>query len=109
MPTASPKCNLLNSGDSWTRCRERSPPLTSLFSPMRITAQVSRRSNWSKTSLGKKPDRRRMKVLNSLIDFFEKRRPRHYTTEWHDRWICALLQRALEERKNLIVEIHPRS
>lgn len=45
----------------------------------------------------------------NLIDHFEQRRPRQYMTEWHDRWVCALLQRALEERKNLIVEMHPRS
>src|SRR5438105_8714783 len=47
--------------------------------------------------------------MATLLEFFEKRCPRHYTTEWHDRWVCALLQRALEERKNLIVEMHPRS
>jgi predicted phage terminase large subunit-like protein len=47
--------------------------------------------------------------LNSLIDFFEQQRPRQYMTEWHDRWVCAQLQRALEERKNLVVEMHPRS
>jgi predicted phage terminase large subunit-like protein len=45
----------------------------------------------------------------NLIDYFEQRRPRQYQTEWHDRWVCTLLQRALEERKNLIVEMHPRS
>ena len=45
----------------------------------------------------------------NLIDYFEHCRPRQYQTEWHDRWVCTLLQRALEERKNLIVEMHPRS
>lgn len=45
----------------------------------------------------------------NLIDYFEQRRPRQYVTEWHDRWVCTLLQRVLEERKNLIVEMHPRS
>lgn len=45
----------------------------------------------------------------NLIDYFEQKRPRTYITEWHDRWVCLLLQRAYEERKNLIVECHPRS
>ncbi len=45
----------------------------------------------------------------NLIDYFETRRPRAYETEWHDRWTCHVLQRAYEERKNLIIESHPRS
>ena len=47
--------------------------------------------------------------MPSLIEYFEAKRPRSYITEWHDRWVCHALQRALEERKNLIVEMHPRS
>ena len=45
----------------------------------------------------------------NLIDYFEKQRPASYITEFHDRWVCLLVQRAQEERKNLIVEMHPRS
>lgn len=45
----------------------------------------------------------------TLLEYFEAERPRTYMTEWHDRWVCHALQRALEERKNLIVEMHPRS
>jgi predicted phage terminase large subunit-like protein len=47
--------------------------------------------------------------LTCLLDYFEAKRPRQYGTEWHDRWVCLLLQRAYEERKNLVVEMHPRS
>jgi len=45
----------------------------------------------------------------NLIDYFEKHRPRTYITEWHDRQVCFALQRAYQERKNLIIESHPRS
>jgi predicted phage terminase large subunit-like protein len=45
----------------------------------------------------------------TLLEYFEKQRPKTYVTEWHDRQICLLLQRAYEERKNLIIECHPRS
>jgi predicted phage terminase large subunit-like protein len=45
----------------------------------------------------------------TLLDHFESQRPKTYLTEWHDRWVCLALQRAYEERKNLIIEMHPRS
>ena len=45
----------------------------------------------------------------NLIDYFEQRRPRTYMTEWHDRWVCVAVQRAYEERRNLIIEMPPRS
>ena len=48
-------------------------------------------------------------MANNLIDYFEQKRPRTYSTEWHSRWLCLLLQRAYEERKNVIIEMPPRS
>src|SRR6266403_1204721 len=45
----------------------------------------------------------------NLIEYFERHRPKQYVTEWSTRWLCLAVQRAYEERKNLIVEQHPRS
>ena len=45
----------------------------------------------------------------SLLEYFESERPKNYISEFHDRWVCLAVQRAYEERKNLIVEMHPRS
>lgn len=44
----------------------------------------------------------------NLLDYFERERPKAYITEWYTRWVCLLLQRCYEERKNGIIEIHPR-
>ena len=45
----------------------------------------------------------------NLLEYFEANRPKTYATEWGDRQICLVLQRAYEERKNVIIEAHPRS
>lgn len=43
-----------------------------------------------------------------LLDYYEKYRPKAYVTEWYHRWIALLLQRCYDERKNGILELHPR-
>lgn len=45
----------------------------------------------------------------NLLEYFEQQRPKNYQTEWVTRWLCLAVQRALEERKNLIIELHPRA
>jgi hypothetical protein len=32
-----------------------------------------------------------------------------YETSWHHKWICEVIQRGYDERKNVIIECHPRS
>lgn len=44
-----------------------------------------------------------------LIDYFEAMRPKSYVSEWGDRQVCMVLERAYNERKNAIIEAHPRS
>jgi predicted phage terminase large subunit-like protein len=44
----------------------------------------------------------------NLLEYFEKHRPKSYVTEWSTRQLCRAVQMAYEERKNLIVEMHPR-
>jgi predicted phage terminase large subunit-like protein len=44
----------------------------------------------------------------NLLAYFEKHRPKHYVTEWSTRQLCRAVQMAYEQRKNLIVEMHPR-
>jgi predicted phage terminase large subunit-like protein len=44
----------------------------------------------------------------TLLEYFETQRPKTYRTEWSTRWICLALQRAYDERKNLIIECMPR-
>lgn len=44
----------------------------------------------------------------TLLEYFEQQRPKTYRTEWSTRWICLALQRAYNERKNLIIECMPR-
>ena len=46
--------------------------------------------------------------MSSLLDFYERTRPRSYSTSWHHRWVCELLERAYLERQNLILELPPR-
>ena len=44
----------------------------------------------------------------TLLEFYEKRRPRAYETSWHHKWTCEVLERAHRERKNAIIEEPPR-
>jgi predicted phage terminase large subunit-like protein len=44
----------------------------------------------------------------TLLEYFERHRPKHYVTEWSTRQLCRAVQMAYEQRKNLIVEMHPR-
>jgi len=44
----------------------------------------------------------------NLIEFYEARRPRSYETNWHIRWMCDVVERAIRERKNAIIELPPR-
>lgn len=44
----------------------------------------------------------------NLLDYFERHRPKSYVTEWSTRQLCRAVQMAYEQRKNLIVEMHPR-
>jgi len=45
-----------------------------------------------------------------LIDFVEKQMPRNYQRPlpWHAKWLCDVLERAMRERKNAILELPPR-
>lgn len=44
----------------------------------------------------------------TLLEFYRRFRPRAYTDNWHLEQICYVVQRALEERKNAIIEAPPR-
>lgn len=44
----------------------------------------------------------------TLLEFYEKRRPKGYTTEWYHKWLCLALERSYRLRRNLAVEIGPR-
>ena len=44
----------------------------------------------------------------TLLEYYEKNRPRDYETNWHHKWICRTLERAYTERKNAIIECPPR-
>jgi phage terminase large subunit-like protein len=44
----------------------------------------------------------------TLLEYYEKRRPRDYETNWHHKWICRVLERAYTERRNAIIECPPR-
>lgn len=43
-----------------------------------------------------------------LLEFYERKRPRTYRTEWYHKWLCDVLERAYLERKNAIFELPPR-
>ncbi|HLX83157.1 MAG TPA: hypothetical protein VKR59_04635 [Terriglobales bacterium] len=45
----------------------------------------------------------------TLLEYWEKNRPRNYQTTWVHKWICSLVERAYLERKNVIIEVSPRS
>src|SRR5690242_7184531 len=44
----------------------------------------------------------------TLLEFYEKQRPRSYCTEWYHRWMCEAVERSYRERKNLAIEAPPR-
>lgn len=44
----------------------------------------------------------------SLLEFYERFRPKSYKTNWHHRLIAEVLERAYTERKNAIIECPPR-
>jgi predicted phage terminase large subunit-like protein len=44
----------------------------------------------------------------SLWDYYKTKRPRTYVDNWHLRWQCYALERAVRERRNLIIEAPPR-
>src|SRR5689334_14667573 len=46
--------------------------------------------------------------MSSLLEFYERKRPRTYSTNWHHRWICEVIERGYRERKNVIIEAPPR-
>lgn len=46
-----------------------------------------------------------------LVDFVEQEAPHNYQRPlpWHVKQICNVLERGMRERKNVILEVHPRS
>jgi predicted phage terminase large subunit-like protein len=49
-----------------------------------------------------------METPMKLLEFYERKRPKTYRTEWYHKWVCDLLERAYLERKNVIFELPPR-
>ena len=47
--------------------------------------------------------------MSSMLQFYEAKRPRQYSTEWYHRWLCLALERSYRLRRNLAVEMPPRS
>jgi predicted phage terminase large subunit-like protein len=43
-----------------------------------------------------------------LWDYYQQKRPRSYSDNWHLRWMCEQLERAARERRNLVIEAPPR-
>lgn len=44
----------------------------------------------------------------TLWDYYKSKRPRAYTDNWHLRWIAEVIERAMIERRNVVIEAPPR-
>lgn len=46
--------------------------------------------------------------MMSLLEFYERFRPKSYSTNWHHKLLCDQIQKTYELRQNLIVDAPPR-